>query len=251
MEHALPDYLLVLNFVMRAAIPLTLLAGIWLAVRRTSLPTSEQRSTAAALSAAMIAWFVVAWWLSRREFFVVAGNELPRIQYALLVPIIAGSWWILSSPRLRAVVTAVPQSWLVGVQVYRALGAMFLLLWARGQMPGEFAIPAGTGDVIVGVTAPFVAWLNARGAPAAASVTRIWNVFGILDLVVAVTTGFLTSPSPLQTLAFEQPNLLIIAYPLVMVPAFLVPLSIILHILSLWKLDRSRAVNAREHKAAV
>lgn len=62
-----------------------------------------------------------------------------------------------------------------------------------------------------------------------------------MDLVVALTTGFLTSPSPIQLLAFDRPNLLITTYPIVMVPIFLVPLSIILHGLSLWKIRRAAA----------
>jgi hypothetical protein len=42
----------------------------------------------------------------------------------------------------------------------------------------------------------------------------------------------------LQLLALDNPNLLITAYPLVMVPAFAVPLAIMLHILSLRQLNR-------------
>jgi hypothetical protein len=136
------------------------------------------------------------------------------------------------------VIDATPQSWITGVQVYRALGAMFLALWLQGRMPGEFALPAGTGDVIVGLTAPFVAWLNAKQSPSAPAATIIWNLFGIADLVIAVGTGFLTSLSPYQMLAFDHPNALIAQDPFVLVPTFFVPLSIILHGLSLWKLRR-------------
>jgi hypothetical protein len=76
----------------------------------------------------------------------------------------------------------------------------------------------------------------AKGVHGARSLGRTWNIVGILDLVVAVTTGFLTAPSVMQVLALDRPNELITAYPLVMIPAFMVPLSIILHALSLWKL---------------
>ena len=131
---------------------------------------------------------------------------------------------------------------MTGVQVYRALGAMFLALWLQGRMPEEFALPAGTGDVIVGVTAPIVAWLNATRSPAAPVATLVWNVFGIADLVLAVSTGFLSSPSPYQMLALDRPNVLIVQDPFVMVPAFFVPLSIILHAMSLWKLRRGASV---------
>ncbi len=236
--HTLPDYIVTLNLLARAAVPLSLFAVVWLSVRRSGLAAKQQAWTGWAISAVLLGWFAVSWALSQQNVFSVSANELPRIQYALLIPIVAGLALMLWTESGRAVAAAVPQSWLVGLQVYRALGFMFLVLWAQGKMPGEFAIPAGIGDIIVGVTAPFVAWLNARNAPSANAATRAWNIFGIADLVVAVTTGFLTSPSPLQMLAFDRPNLLITEYPIVMVPAFLVPVSIILHGLSLWKLPR-------------
>jgi hypothetical protein len=40
----------------------------------------------------------------------------------------------------------------------------------------------------------------------------------LLDLAVAITTGFLTSPSAFQAFSFDAPNELISAFPLVMVP---------------------------------
>jgi hypothetical protein len=67
---------------------------------------------------------------------------------------------------------------------------------------------------------------------------RAWNILGLLDLAVAVTTGFLTSPSPLQMYSFDLPNELITAYPLVLVPVFGVPLAVLLHVASLIKLAR-------------
>ena len=75
---------------------------------------------------------------------------------------------------------------------------------------------------------------------------RAWNLLGIADLVVAVTTGFLSSPSPFQMLAFDRPNELISAFPLAMIPVFLVPLSILLHFASLHKL-RQTEIGPRHH----
>ena len=70
--------------------------------------------------------------------------------------------------------------------------------------------------------------------PAAGRVTA-WNVLGILDLVVAITTGFITSPSTL--FSYEPPNELIAIFALVLIPVYLVPLSLLLHLASLAKLD--------------
>ena len=61
-----------------------------------------------------------------------------------------------------------------------------------------------------------------------------WNILGLLDLGVAVTTGFITSPSAL--FSYEPPNELIAIFPLVLIPVYLVPLSVMLHLASLAKL---------------
>jgi hypothetical protein len=89
------------------------------------------------------------------------------------------------------------QPWIVGVQLYRALGVIFLILYATDKMPALFAWPAGAGDVTVGLLAPVVALAYARDPRRNAGLVTAWNVLGILDLVVAVTTGFITSPSAL------------------------------------------------------
>jgi hypothetical protein len=62
--------------------------------------------------------------------------------------------------------------------------------------------------------------------------------------------GILTSPSPLQLFAFEAPNELITAFPLVLVPVFLVPVSVLLHLASLTKLHRD-ALRDHDHKEIV
>jgi hypothetical protein len=192
--------------------------------------------------ATLVIWFGLALWLAQSGFFLAPTSVVLPIALAIGIPIAAGLFILFSTPTSKAVVEAVPQSWMTGVQVYRALVAMFLALWLQGRMPSEFALPAGAGDVIVGVTAPIVAWLNATRSPAALAATLVWNVFGIADLVVAVGTGFLTSPSPYQMLAFDRPNELIAQHPFVLVPIIFVPLSIILHGLSLWKLRRAAKI---------
>jgi hypothetical protein len=67
--------------------------------------------------------------------YVTAATSIPTIQYGILTPIIIGGWLIWRSPRLTWIIDAVPQSWLVGVQLYRALGMIFLILYATGLLP--------------------------------------------------------------------------------------------------------------------
>ena len=80
---------------------------------------------------------------------------------------------------------------MTGVQVYRALGAMFLTRpWLQGRMPGEFALPAGDRRCIVGdFGTDACAWLAAIRSPAAPAATLLFDVFEIAMLGVAVGTG--------------------------------------------------------------
>ena len=82
---------------------------------------------------------------------------------------------------MKQILDAVPQSWIVGVQLYRALGVIFLILYAGDRLPGLFAWPAGLGDILVGLLAPFVAMAYARRPEENARTVAAWNIFGLAD----------------------------------------------------------------------
>jgi hypothetical protein len=170
----------------------------------------------------------------------VGASAIPTIQYGIALPILIGGLLLWRSDSVARVIDAVPQQWLIGVQLYRALGVIFLILYVAGKLPALFAWPAGVGDIAIGLLAPVVGFAYARAPRDTAGLVRAWNVFGILDLVVAVTTGFLTSPSLIQPIDVQPNSELMTMLPMVLIPVYLVPLSIMLHIASLAKLGRRR-----------
>lgn len=201
------------------------------------LEKTKEKLTAKTLvtGAILLAWFFLALFLAQRGFFEARGTdprEFPNIVFTFL-PLLAGTILLAFSQSFKRLIDALPLPLLMGIQLYRALGFLFITAYTMHLLPAEFAIPAGVGDVLVGVTAPLVAYAYATGKKYAKPMAVAWNILGIADLALAMTLGFLTSPGPLQLLAHEAPNTLVSAYPLVMVPAFAVPLSILLHIFAL------------------
>lgn len=190
-------------------------------------------------AAVLIGWFGIAFALGFLEVYRAVSDRIPTIAYGILVPIVIGGLLIVRSSTMARVLDAVPQHWLIGVQLYRALGAIFLVLYGAGNLPGLFAWPAGLGDVLVGVLAPVIAVAYARGPDKNEDLVLGWNIFGIVDLIVAVASGFSTSPSPFQLFAFDQPNQLVSMFPLVLIPTYLVPVSVLLHLASMTKLRRT------------
>lgn len=232
------------EFIFVGAIPaLALVAwfGIAYAARLAGIEPPNRARLLIGWGAFVTVWLGLAFLLGVQGFFRAHPDRtFPTIALGIVVPILAGLVLVRGWPLLRRALVALPQHWLIGVQLYRCFGGVFLILYAQGRMPGEFALPAGYGDIAIGIAAPVVAWLYFRSRPASRLLAGIWNIAGIGDLVVAVTLGFLTSPSPFQQLAFSLPNELISTFPLVLVPTFAVPLAILLHIVSLWRLAAHR-----------
>jgi hypothetical protein len=241
MNHAVPGYLLPEVLIGTVTVVAVTLFGLDRALRRAGLPVRDQRRGFWSGSVLLVGWFVAALALSGSGFYRGTPSSIPTLPLGLLIPIAAGLVLFFRSPLLRRIIDAVPQSWIVTIQTYRAEGLIFLILYAGGLLPGAFAGPAGVGDVVVGLLAPVVGIAYMRGLRGSSGWLLAWNLFGIADLAVAVATGFLTSPSPLQLLALDRPNELISSFPLVMIPVFLVPLSVLLHLASLNKLRQTDA----------
>jgi hypothetical protein len=232
--------------VARPAIVGGLLLGLWRALGRAGLERHAARAVWLAVAIPLTLWLIGIWAAAVSGAFQIRLGVIPRIPIAVVVPLVIGLVAVTRSRRLAAAVDAAPVSWLVGIQVYRVLGGIFLLEWIHGAVPGAFAVPAGTGDMLVGLLALPVAIYAASGRRGGAAAVVVWNLLGIVDLANALTLGFLSTPGPLQLLAHDHPNVLVGTYPTAMIPAFAVPLSLILHGVSLWQLRRRSRARAGE-----
>ena len=225
-----------------------LVAGIALAARAER--TAGGRPGVGYLVAAdlILAWATVAFLLSDDGVFAsTSQTTVPVIAFAIVLPVLLGCV-LIGRPAFRARVDRIPVHWLVGVQFYRVIGGLFLIAYLENHMPPEFALPAGIGDMLVGLSAPFVARTLARDPERGRAAGLTWCVLGIADLVVAVTCGFLPAPSVFEQLALSAPNAAITQYPFVLIPTFAVPASILLHAIVIARLRRP--VPARAAAAA-
>jgi hypothetical protein len=125
-------------------------------------------------------------------------------------------------------------SGLLRPHAFRVAGVAFLLVMALGHLPALFALPAGLGDIAVGIAAPLTARRLARGASSRAV---LWfSAAGSVDLVVALALGALTR---FQLIGVTPSSAAISGLPLVLIPTVGVPLLLSLHISSVLGLIRS------------
>lgn len=94
-------------------------------------------------------------------------------------------------------------------------------------------------DILSGITAPIVFWLAFRGGKTNRTLLIVWNILALLLLINIVTIAIMSLPSPMQQLAFEQPNRAVLYFPFIWLPAIVVPIVLFSHLTSLWKLFKS------------
>jgi hypothetical protein len=212
--------------------------GLWLGLERTDLSPRQRRTTWLAIMVPFTLWAAVAWTAAINGVFRTGVSPLPLLPIAIFLPVIVGAPLLLLSKRVGQLLDAMPTTWLIALQLYRVFGSQWLAYWLRGLLPGLWALPAGTGDVLTGLLALPAAIALAAGTAQGRRAAILWNIFGIADFVVAITLGILTSPGPFQLIVLNGPSIGLDGYPNVLTPAFVVPGSILLHALSLRQLRR-------------
>ena len=196
----------------------------------------------------LFVWLIIAYAASTAGYFqvgpaappwpLVAGVALPVIVFAL-----AYAGW----GRFREFVLNLDLRVLTALQGWRVLGGMFLVFYAYDMLPGLFAWPAGLGDVLIGVAAPFVLLAMVTGAAGWRRRVYVLNIAGLLDFAGALGTGLLTSGSAFGFFAGDVTSAMMNELPLILIPTFAVPFFIIAHLISLIQLRRLGAEERAAH----
>lgn len=188
---------------------------------------------------ALMLWLALVFSLSARGSFVRPPGAWPLpiligVTAPLLVFFTAFRVW----HDFRNFVLTLDLRLVTGIQAWRFAGLGFLALYTYGVLPARFAWPAGLGDMAIGLTAPWlVLALICVPGFAASRLFVVWNLLGVLDLVVAVGTGGIVSA--LATgVAGEITTAPMAQLPLVLIPAFLVPFFVMLHLTAFFQARR-------------
>ena len=196
-------------------------------------------SVKSAVGGLLAFWFALVFLLGLDGAFIRPSQAPPfPILLGFIVPLVVFAVAYLASGTFRALVLGADLRFLTATQGWRAGGLGFLALYAQGLLPALFAWPAGIGDIAIGITAPWVALALVHRPNFAATPQFVaWNLFGILDLVVAVSTGTLGSGF-IAGLTGNVTTAPMAQMPLVLIPAFFVPLFIMFHIAALLQARR-------------
>ena len=181
---------------------------------------------------------LVAFLASQGAFVGRPGSPPLAIFLGLAIPLAVFFTAFFGWSAFRAFILGADLRFVSAIQAWRWGGLGFLTLYARGILPGLFAFPAGLGDMAIGVTAPWIVLAFVRNQLFAASRRYvIWNILGIVDLVIAVSmgtvcSGFIPGITGLIGNVTTGP---MAQLPLLLIPAYMVPLFVMLHCTALFQ----------------
>jgi hypothetical protein len=223
--YDLPIYVWALVLIAAIGFPVTTGLVLYCSAVAAGIGRGMAAGVAVAANVVLGSWLVISGKLARAGVYRQApGEGVPWFPVAFAGVLVA----LLIATRIRIVsrILSAPgaPARLVLPHTLRVVGVVFLIVMAQGHLPAAFAVPAGLGDIAIGVAAPFVARNLARGAGRIEALR--FHVLGLVDLVVALSVGFVLFVLVEVTPSTEPLTLL----PLALIPTVAVPLAIALHI---------------------
>ncbi len=181
-------------------------------------------------------WIVLHGYLAMSQFYLRVDVLPPRLLLAI-VPMLLLGLLLITLKKPQSFLQSIPLSSLVWISAVRI--PVELVLWGMAyaeMVPQVMTFEGLNFDILAGLTAIPLALLLQKDPVKYRKAALTWNVVGLLLLLNIIVHAFLSAPTPLQQIAFDQPNWGILVVPFVWLPAYVAPVVLISHLLMLRRL---------------
>ena len=185
----------------------------------------------------LLLWLLLQAALARNGFYAITNTLPPR--FALVVGPPLALWgraicYSLGPPFSR---TRLRLGSLTLLHVVRVPVELVLFgLYHYQAVPRLMTFEGRNWDILMGLTAPLIYYLAFRRRLMGRTGLVVWNIMGVVLLSNIVRLGLLSTPGPFQQLSFKQPNVALLHFPYVWLPAFVVPTVLLAHLAALRQL---------------
>jgi len=196
-----------------------------------------------AVRAPKFLWFLALVWmpiqiaLSANGFYLDTTSLPPHLAIAIIPPVLFILYLVIFQRRIMIKNSSLKYLTLLHT-VRIAVELALLLLFQMGQIPRLMTFEGSNPDILSGITAP-LAWLAYHRGIIGKNGLLIWNIVCLGMLLNIVVRAILSAPTPFQQFAFDQPNVGVLKFPYVLLPAFIVPAVLFSHLVGILKLTSS------------
>ncbi len=209
--------------------------GIVLYALKVSFP-AKNRKTPNFIGVLLLLWLATTASLAYDEFFLDYSFKPPKLLLFVgaFTLIILSSFFFKSS---RKVLKAMPITSLTYLHIIRV--PVEIVLWwlfLQGMVPEDMTFEGMNYDMLSGITAPFAALFLVGQKTRSRIGAVIWNLAAIGLLINVVARAIMATPYFFDSNRFDLPNLAVMYSPYIWLPAFIVPIVLMAHLISLYQL---------------
>ncbi len=184
-----------------------------------------------------LAWTLLQATLALSGVYQDTTSMPPHIMLYGVFPALIFILAIFSTSKGRAFVDSIDLKTLTAFHSIRIpVEIVLFMLYVHGSMSVLMTYEGQNFDIISGITAPIVAIAAFRNGITNRTLLLAWNVLCMVLLAVVVGTAILATPSPLQRLAFDQPNIAVLHFPFSLLPSVVVPMVFFAHLVAFRRL---------------
>lgn len=187
------------------------------------------------LTILMLIQFAVQGIVAYSGFYLFENSIPPRFLFAILPAFVLIGFAFFSESGRKMIMQMDLKS-LTYLHVIRIpIEIVLLMLFYDKLVPIEMTFEGRNFDILSGITAPIVAYWVFQYHIARKRILLTWNILCLGLLFNIVGTAILAAPTPLQQLAFEQPNVAVFSLPYIWLPAVVVPIVLFAHMIAIYR----------------
>lgn len=187
------------------------------------------------------AWLLVQSTIGILGFYTVTDTMPPRFQLLLLPPLVF-TIVQFSTKRGREYIDSLDLKVLTIIHIVRIPVEITLYWLFMGKVIPELMTFEGRNfDIVAGITAPVVYYFAFVKQKFGKTLLLAWNILCLGLLLNIIINGILSAPTPFQQFGFEQPNIAILHFPFMFLPACIVPIILFSHLTSIRQLLISKS----------
>jgi hypothetical protein len=110
---------------------------------------------------------------------------------------------------------------------------VLLWLWIHKVVPQIMTFEGRNFDILSGISAPFIYYLAFQKETYNKWVLLVWNIICLILLINIVRIAILSAPFAFQRYGLDQPNIAVLYFPYIWLPACVVPVVLLSHLASI------------------
>ena len=188
----------------------------------------------------IIVWMIIVGIFGFSGFYREVDKIPPRFVF-LLGPGIVFVILFFLTQKSKPFSTMANLKWLTLLHIVRApVEIVLYYVFLAGYIPDLMTFEGYNFDILSGLSAPLVYYLVFVKKSIGRIGLLVWNFICLGLLINILTIAVLSAQTPIQKLAFEQPNIGVTYFPLVWLPAVIVPIVLFSHLASIKQLLASK-----------